>query len=276
LGLEVLGRRDDGFHEIRGVFARLELHDTLVLRPASELGVRWPPGMLMPADDLIRKAATLLREATGTHLGARITLKKAIPMAGGLGGGSSDAAATLFALNDLWQTGLGRDELAELGARLGSDVPAFFAATPALVSGRGEIVEPIDAHPDLWVVLAVPEWDVSAKTATVYGALTPDQFTDGRRIDSVVQAIRAGSLADADLANTFEQVIDVVFPSWSDTRATLESASRARFWLTGAGPCLYALLPSEVAAHRALEAIDPTGIPVLISRLAEGSLQLSP
>jgi 4-diphosphocytidyl-2-C-methyl-D-erythritol kinase len=276
LGLEILGRRDDGFHEIRSVFARLDLHDTLTIRPAAELGVRWPTGMLMPSDDLIRRAATLLCEATGTLLGARITLEKNIPVAGGLGGGSSDAGAALHALNEIWQTGLGARELSQLGAQLSSDIPAFFHSSPALVRGRGEIVEPLQANAEAWVVLVAPNWDLANKTATLYRALTPDHFSDGWRTQAIADLIRSGSLQSAELTNTFEAVIDQVFPLWSGTRARLEAASGVRFWLTGAGPSMYALLSTPDAAREAFEAIAPVGIPAMLSTLAQGALRVIP
>jgi 4-diphosphocytidyl-2-C-methyl-D-erythritol kinase len=258
------------------VFARLELHDTLTVRPAAELGVRWPAGMLMPSDDLIRRAATLLREATGTRLGARITLDKKIPLAGGLGGGSSNAAATLHALNEIWQTGLSPWELSQLGAQLGSDVPSFFAPSPALVHGRGETSQPLETNADAWVVVVAPNWEVTNKTASLYRALTPNQLSDGWRTQAIAEHIRWGNLQDAELTNAFETVMDQVFPHWSATRTRLESASGVRFWLTGAGPCMYALLPTEAAAHQALEAIAPVGVPALLSRLAQGALRVIP
>jgi 4-diphosphocytidyl-2-C-methyl-D-erythritol kinase len=276
LGLEILGRRDDGFHEIRSVFARLDLHDMLTIRPAAELGVRWPAGMLMPADDLIRRAAVRLRETAGVTLGARLILDKKIPVAGGLGGGSSDAAATLYALNEIWRTGLSSTDLSNIGARLGSDVPSFFVPSPALVRGRGEIVEPLNLQPDVWLVLVAPGWEVPNKTTALYRALTPDQFTDGRRIYAVTQSLESGNLVDADLANAFEDVIDHVFPDWSSLRSRLESASGVRFWLTGAGPCLYALLPSQPAAHVAMKTIAPMGVSALVTRLADGRLRVNP
>jgi 4-diphosphocytidyl-2-C-methyl-D-erythritol kinase len=276
LGLEILRRRDDGFHEIRSVFARLDLHDTLTFRAAGELGVRWPPGMLTPANDLVRRAASLLRQATGTTLGARITLVKSIPVTGGLGGGSSDAAATLFALNQLWQTGLTLEQLSELGSQLGSDVPFFFTSAPALVSGRGEIVEPIEAQLRSWVVLVSPEWELPEKTARLYGALKPDDFSDGNQTNRIVEAIQSGSLERIDLPNTFERIIDSVFPCWSETRKRLEDAARTRFWLTGAGPGLFALLPTEDAAQQAFSAIQTLAIRARVTRLAAGKLRMDP
>ena len=276
LGLEILGRRDDGFHEIRSVFARLELHDTLTIRQAAELGVRWPAGMLMPSDDLIRRAAAHLRETTGTRLGARITLEKNIPVAGGLGGGSSNAAATLHALNEILQTGLGPRELSQLGAQLGSDVPSFLATSPALVRGRGEIIEPLELNAEAWVVLVAPNWEVPNKTATLYRALTPRQFSDGSRTQAITALIRSGNLQNAELTNAFEAAIDQVFPNWSATRLRLEQASGVRFWLTGAGPCMYALLLTSDAAREALEAIAPVGVQTMLSRLAPGALRVVP
>jgi 4-diphosphocytidyl-2-C-methyl-D-erythritol kinase len=232
--------------------------------------------MLAPSDDLIRRAASLLREVTGTALGARITLQKSIPTAGGLGGGSSDAAATLFALNEIWQTGLNTEKLTRLAAQLGSDVPSFFSAAPALVSGRGEIVQAIPAQPSLWVVLVAPPWSIPTKTATLFRALTPNDFSDGSQIGKIAATLSTGTANELEPTNTFERVIDQAFPEWSTTRASLERASGAPFWLTGAGPCLYALLPNEQVAQDVLERINPLSLPALVSQLVDGPLRVDP
>ncbi|MFN0072571.1 MAG: 4-(cytidine 5'-diphospho)-2-C-methyl-D-erythritol kinase [Chloroflexota bacterium] len=274
LGLEILGRRPDGFHEVRTLLARVELHDTLTLRSSAEVGVRWPAGVLAPPNDLVRRAATLLRAETGVSQGARITLQKAIPMAGGLGGGSADAAATLFALNVLWGTGLSTAELARLGASLGADVPFFFAHGPSIASGRGDDLVEIGDLPPSWIVLVAPEWEIQAKTAALYAALTPDDFTDGAQIQAIAQCVRGTTPLSQELTNAFERVIDRVFPSWSAMRAQLENQTGRRFWLTGAGPCVYTLLPSEEAANAVATAIQPLRLPIFTTRLVNGALRL--
>lgn len=274
LGLEVLGKRADGFHEIRTAMSRIELADELQIRPSAEIGVRWPARYLAPPNDLIRRAATMLRETLATRQGARIWLTKRIPMAAGLGGGSSDAAATLVALHQLWGGNLPGATLAELAASLGSDVPFFLNPGAAVASGRGEILQPLSTEPDWWSVVVTPSWDVPSKTATLYGALTPDMFTDGARIDEIAQQIESGAAPESiEPVNVFERVIDGAFPDWSALRTRLEDVSQARFWLSGAGPALYALCTSEDGARRIETLVRPLGEPVLIARLLRGDLR---
>ena len=159
LGLRVLGRRADGYHEIRTVFQTVTLHDTLTFEPA-------PGGLLelactdptIPTDEsnLILRAASLLRERYGVSRGARTRLEKSIPAGGGLGGGSSDAAAALLALNRLWNLGAGARELSELGARVGADVPFFLTGGTALGTGTGADVEPLEDAPKMPLVIVTP------------------------------------------------------------------------------------------------------------------------
>jgi len=151
LTLEVLYKRSDGYHQIASILQSVGLCDTVSASAASELLIE-APGLDCPlAENLILKAARLLQDVTGYTGGACIQVTKRIPQAGGLGGGSSDAAATLVALNRLWGLGLEQQELLNLGTRLGSDVPFFLYGGTALVEGRGEIVTPLPPLSGLWV-----------------------------------------------------------------------------------------------------------------------------
>jgi 4-diphosphocytidyl-2-C-methyl-D-erythritol kinase len=179
LTLDVLGRRPDGYHALRSVMQTLELHDTLELRPAPAIRFACDVPALAGEDNLVPRAARLLRTATGYAGGVDVTLHKRIPVNAGLGGGSSDAAATLLALNRLWGLALTPERLAELGAALGSDVPFFFYAPLALVSGRGEVVEALPPAPPAFVVLLQPPCGLS--TAQVFAALPPTRYGCSRR-----------------------------------------------------------------------------------------------
>ncbi|MCL2380244.1 MAG: 4-(cytidine 5'-diphospho)-2-C-methyl-D-erythritol kinase [Treponema sp.] len=165
-------KRPDGFHDVASVFAALALSDTLRFERAGPQGVsvldvncRRPCGAIPPEDNLVLKAAALFRERTGFAGGLRIRLDKRVPVGAGLGGGSSNAASTLLALNALAGAPLSGNELTELSATLGSDVPFFLAGGAAFVSGRGEVVEPVKAPAGLWVVLVKPPFSSDTKTA---------------------------------------------------------------------------------------------------------------
>src|SRR3954451_14162857 len=171
LFLRVVGRRPDGFHELETVFQSIDLADTLTIAPSADLRLTGgtedaPPG----SENLVLRAAAALRDATGFAGGAAIHLEKQIPVGAGLGGGSSDAAATFAALNRFWELGLGASELAALAAGLGSDVPVALQGGTALGRGRGERLEPL-ATPPFWFVLARPPFAVP--TARAYTLFRP-------------------------------------------------------------------------------------------------------
>jgi 4-diphosphocytidyl-2-C-methyl-D-erythritol kinase len=203
LFLEVLGKRPDGYHDLATLMVAVSLFDTLEFKedrskatvldvlpdpsaPADEARPAPSPG----PDNLVWRAAELLRRRFGRDDGVRIRLIKRIPLAAGLGGGSSDAAATLAGLNRLWRLGLGRADLERLGAELGSDVPFFFSAPAAWCTGRGEVVMPLVPGRPLWLVLACPP--VGLSTAAVFGTLALPQTPESG--DAVRRAFAAGDV----------------------------------------------------------------------------------
>ncbi|MHC4660217.1 MAG: 4-(cytidine 5'-diphospho)-2-C-methyl-D-erythritol kinase [Planctomycetota bacterium] len=178
LFLEVLGKRSDGYHEIRTLMQTVTWFDRLSIEATEEadsLTVSGPAADSIPDDarNLVLRAAKLLRDRTGTSRGARVTLEKSIPPGAGLGGGSSNAAATLSVLNQLWETGLSKPELEEIAAEIGSDVPFFLTGGRALAEGRGEIIQvlPQTSSNDYFVLLAPP---ILMSTAEVYKKLQRD------------------------------------------------------------------------------------------------------
>ena len=148
LMLHVVGRRADGYHELQTVFQLIDLCDRIEISVRDDGVITRPkgPAGVPESEDLTVRAARALQEATGTALGAEITIKKCIPMGGGLGGGSSDAATTLVALNALWRTGLTSEQIAAIGVKLGADVPVFVAGRSAWAEGVGERLTPVDAR----------------------------------------------------------------------------------------------------------------------------------
>ena len=186
LTLEVFGTRADGYHALRSLVVPVSLSDTLEIVAADDLSC--DTGY---ADDLCLKAARVLREAVGQPLlGAAIHVEKRIPTGGGLGGGSADAAATLVALNDLWQLGKSRQELVELGAAVGSDVPALVRGGAVLMEGRGEIVTPFPLPHELNLVLANP--GVACPTGEVYANYRPRVTDDLSIVYNMRSAIESG------------------------------------------------------------------------------------
>ncbi len=260
LTLDVLGRRPDGYHALRSVMQTLELHDTLELTGLVEPAIVFEcdaPALRGDAN-LVMRAARLLREHTGYSGGARIVLRKRIPVDAGLGGGSSDAAATLQGLSQLWDLDLPRDHLAEIGAHLGSDVPFFLYAPTALVSGRGEYVEPLPPIPPVHVVLHKPEGGVS--TARVFAAFPPARYGDGSGTDHLLAALREGRpVEEWPLANGLQEIVTDLYPDVAAALARLAAAGAPRPILTGSGSTVYALFADQDQARQVHDRLAATG-----------------
>jgi 4-diphosphocytidyl-2-C-methyl-D-erythritol kinase len=243
LMLRVVGRRDDGYHLLQTVIRFIDFGDTLVFR-VREDGViaRTNEVAGIPADeDLALRAAHRLQAASGTRLGADITVEKRIPVGGGLGGGSSDAATTLLALNRLWRTGLPRARLAALGLELGADVPVFVGGQNALAEGIGERLTPLEVPPAWYLVLVPP---VGVPTARIFSH--PELKRDSKPIK--ITAFSPG-LAGNDL----EPVVCREYPEVARCLEWLRRAEPA--WVTGTGACVFAAFPDEGAARRVLQQV---------------------
>jgi 4-diphosphocytidyl-2-C-methyl-D-erythritol kinase len=245
--LEVLSRRNDGFHEVRTVMQTVDLCDTLDIGVAERIEMEVEGPHETTEDDLVIRAAAALGEAGGR--GAHIRLVKRIPVAAGLGGGSSDAAAALRGLNELW--GLGDDDarLVEEATRLGSDVAFFVHGGTALAEGRGERVTPLPDVAPTWLVLVAPPLDLPEKTKHMYGALTWTDFTDGSRTETLANRIRGGGAIDDSVHNAFERVAYGTFEGLGIYREALLAAGARRVHLAGSGPALFALGPDEESAR---------------------------
>ena len=225
LFLEVLGKRSDGFHEIETLMYPVAVYDTLVFRdePAGEVRLacqvhghdrsdRPAASEQLPegGDNLVVRAVELVRRHCRVTHGANLRLVKRIPMAAGMAGGSSDAAAALFAANRVWRLGLSRDELATLAAELGSDIPFFLYGCPAVCRGRGEIIEPVGGLGALHFVVAKPPAGLS--TADVYRACRASH--EPRRVGGLLAALRQGALAGAAgyLHNALQAAAEALSP----------------------------------------------------------------
>ena len=272
LTLEVLGKRKDGYHEIASVMQAISLFDTLTFRPSDEIKVLAEIEDLETQDNLVYRAAILLRETSGVSAGAEVHLKKQIPLAAGLGGGSSDAAATLLGLDRLWGLELGEGELKELAARLGSDVPFFVTGGAALMEGRGERVLNVKTPPTLWLVLAFPGHRLENKTATAYKTLSHTDHTDGRRTADLVERIEVGSEIGHDsFFNVFDRVAAQIFPGIDGSRSILQEASCRPVHLSGAGPTLFCRVDGHDEGQRVVTECAARGLDsCLVRTLALG------
>jgi len=253
LSLAVLARRPDGFHEIESLMVPVTLADTLHVRGRSEPGVGLTvsyAGPLagaqvahdVPTDgtNLVVRAASLLAAEANVKTGLEVALVKRVPSGAGLGGGSSDAAAVIHAAAALWRLDWPAGRLAALGARIGSDVPWFFAGGPAIVSGRGEQVTPVAGLPDRAAVIAWP--GVGLSTAAVYARCTPDA---GRRGDAahLVAALAEGRMRDAErlMANALEPPARMLSPGIDRLLEAIATAGGSAPRLTGSGSARFAL-----------------------------------
>lgn len=251
LVLEVLGKRGDGYHELSTVLQAVDLFDRLVLEEDEALAFRTTDPEL-PTDDanLVVRAARLLREAAGVTRGARITLEKRIPVAAGLGGGSSDAAATLWGLNRLWRLGWGRERLAGLAADLGTDIPFFLSGGRALGTGRGERLRPLPATPAMSLVLVKPRFPLS--TREVYARVPSGLQDDGSRTRRLVRALgsRDSSRIAMSLYNALEAVVEPAYPEITRIKQALLSAGALASLMSGSGPTVLGVARSPDHARQ--------------------------
>ncbi len=241
LMLRVLGRRADGYHLLQTVIRFIDYGDTITIRTRQDgvIGRTNEVPNVPAGDDLTLRAAQLLKGATGTTFGADITLEKRLPLGGGLGGGSSDAATALLALNHLWKTGLTRERLLTLALVLGADVPVFVNGENAFAEGIGERLTPL-VVPDAWYLVLRPP--VAVPTARIFG-------DNQLKRDSKPITMPAFSAEHA--GNDLEPTVCREFPEVARHLEWLRRAAPA--WVTGSGACVFAAFPQESAARAVLE-----------------------
>lgn len=257
LTLEVLGRYPDGFHQIASVMQAISLADTLTLELAGDIRFHCDQPRLAGDDNLVVRAARSLKEAAGYQGGARITLAKGIPEASGLGGGSSDAAAALKGLDQLWDLGLGPQRLHEMASALGSDVPFFLTGGTAMVTGRGDRLTPVRPPGTMWLVLLRPPLVLPEKTRQLYRALAPQQYTSGEHTRHLARALEDGKPLSRELLfNAFEQVAPRIFPGLEEYKLRFLEAGAPRAHLAGSGPTLFALFEDRPKAEEVKGRLD--------------------
>lgn len=253
LMLRITGRREDGYHELQSVFQFLDYGDDIHLsvRRDGEIVRRSELPGVAQEQDLVVRAARLLQAETGCGLGADIKVVKRLPMGGGLGGGSSDAATVLVGLNRLWETGLDVETLAALGLRLGADVPVFVRGRAAWAEGVGEVLTPVDL-PEPWYLVVKPPCEVA--TAEIFRA---PELTRNSPL-STIRDFLAGLTANDCLP-----VVEDRYPAVAEARAWLGRFGEAR--LTGTGSCIFAVFDEAARAREVLSAI-PAGYQGFVAR----------
>jgi 4-diphosphocytidyl-2-C-methyl-D-erythritol kinase len=239
LMLHIVGRRPDGYHELQTVFQLVDLCDqlTIAVREDGVISRGAGPTGVAEADDLTVRAARALQAATGARLGADIAINKSIPMGGGLGGGSSDAATTLLVLNELWRTGLTSEQIAAIGAKMGADVPVFVAGRSAWAEGIGEKLVPVSLGPDSWFLILFP--GVAVPTGPVFQA---PELTRNSPPTTMRGFLETGGRNDC------EAVVRARFPAVAEALDWLGGFSPAR--LTGTGSCVFAKFARVEDAER--------------------------
>jgi 4-diphosphocytidyl-2-C-methyl-D-erythritol kinase len=251
LTLEVLSKRNDGFHEISSVIQTIDLYDRLIFQASQDIAFRSDMPEWNAEKSLVSRAVTLVRETTGYSGGVAIEVEKSIPLMSGLGGDSSDAAAVLRALNRLWELDLPPEKLHQMAVRLGSDVAFFLYGGTTLVEGRGEMVTPLPPLPRMWVVLAVPSVPGPPdKTKQLYESLNTNHYTDGQITQKFIEELKAGrGLKPSLLLNTFENVAFTVFPGLDVAREHFLKLGAVDVHLAGSGPVLFTLVEDRVKAE---------------------------
>ena len=254
LSLRILSRRPDGYHNLRSFMQKLDLCDVVQVTRTDRLGIsclcrgRDIPGQ---GKNIALLAAEKFQQANNMAGGIAIGLEKNIPVASGLGGGSSDAASTLLALNKLWELKLPVSELVHLAAKLGSDVPFFIYGGTALVEGKGEKVTPLPSLPLTWFVLLVPPLaKIQDKAKQLYSRLDASHFTKGQFVQAALPSLRQGkTLAPILMFNVFEKVAFDFLPNLAKYKKSFEEAGAASIYLVGSGPCLFTFVSEEGKAN---------------------------
>ncbi|AOV06316.1 4-(cytidine 5'-diphospho)-2-C-methyl-D-erythritol kinase [Sporosarcina ureilytica] len=252
LTLDVLHKRSDGFHEVEMVMTTVDLADRIWLRSTNDGKITIKTSdHFIPTDqrNLAYQAAKLLMHKYGVTDGVEITIEKSIPVAAGLAGGSSDAAATLRGLNRLWTLGLPMEELAELGAKIGSDIPFCVYGGTALATGRGEKIQKLAPPPNCWVILAKPA--ISVSTGSIYGNLKIEQCTHPNN-KAMIEALESKDYVRMchNLGNVLEPVTMALYPEVVVLKEQMQKFGADSVLMSGSGPTVFGLVENEARVPR--------------------------
>ena len=258
LGLDILRKREDGYHEVRMIMQTIQMYDVLkmkkVKKPGISLSVNYP---YIPSDErnLVYKAAKLLMDEFQVKEGVDICLEKFIPVAAGMAGGSSNAAAVLFGMNRMFSLGLSQKELMERGVKLGADVPYCIMRGTVLAEGIGEILTPLSPMPKCYVLIAKPA--ISVSTKMVYEKLDSHEIEDHPDIDGILAGLKAGDLKKVagSMGNVLERVTVDAYPVIDQIKKMMIKEGALNAMMSGSGPTVFGIFEEKATARKAADAI---------------------
>lgn len=257
LTLDVLSKRPDGYHEVEMIMQTIDLADSVIFQEAREGVLVTTDHPLLAAGEanIAYKAARLMMEKFSISKGIKIHIAKKIPVAAGLAGGSTDAAAVLLGLNRIWGLGLSLEELTELGAQIGSDVPFCVIGGTALAKGRGEILTSLPVVPEMWLVLVKPDLEVS--TAEVYKNFNPAKVERRPDTQAAVKAIYDGDMEKLlnNLVNVLESVTLSMYPEVERVKKAMAAEGISSVLMSGSGPTVFGIAASRAAAEQQAQAL---------------------
>lgn len=265
LGLDVLRRREDGYHEVKMIMQTISLYDELELRKTKQSGIQVKTNLyFLPTNEnnLVYKAAKLLMDEFDLKDGMSIHLRKRIPVAAGMAGGSSDAAAVLWGVNQMYGLGLSREDLMERGVQIGADVPYCVLRGTALAEGIGERLSVLPAMPKCWILIAKP--GISVSTKFVYenlhaNDLKPEQHPD---VDAMIEAMRQKDLRllAGRMGNVLETVTVPHYPVISQIKKLMMDRGALGAMMSGSGPTVFGIFDSQAGARAARRAVQASGL----------------
>lgn len=251
LCLHVLGRREDGFHEIETIFQQVSLSDEITFQPKQE-GVELAcdhPDVPTDERNLCIKAANLLQCKSGKRLGCTIDLKKQIPVSAGLGGGSSNAATTLLGLNILWNLGFSKSELVNISSEIGSDVPFFIEGGMAIGTGRGEVLKPLSTQHEYWCLIISPSIRISSKWAYQTSNFNLTKKKKNCKLYSLQKSQMPFNQWNWEFHNDLEPVVFTFYPQLKKIKDRLEAGGAFLTRMTGSGSSIFGLFQSQDKAE---------------------------
>ena len=262
LGLDVLGKREDGCHEVRMIMQTIRMYDQLDMRKSVEPGIHLTTNKkYIPVDEnnLVWRAAKLMMDTCGIMEGVSIHLHKVIPVAAGMAGGSSDAAATLVGMNRLFHCGLSKEKLMELGVQIGADVPYCVLRGTALAEGIGEKLTVLPPMPDCWILIGKP--GISVSTKYVYTTLDLNTDTVHPDIDGMKKALEDGNLYGITerMGNVLQDVTIPAYPEVERIKEQMKALGAVNAMMSGSGPTVFGIFDNEEKAQEACQKLRESG-----------------
>ena len=262
LGLDVLGKREDGYHEVRMIMQTIRMYDQLDMRKSVEPGIHLTTNKkYIPVDEnnLVWRAAKLMMDTCGIIEGVSIHLHKVIPVSAGMAGGSSDAAATLVGMNRLFHCGLSKEKLMELGVQIGADVPYCVLRGTALAEGIGEKLTVLPPMPDCWILIGKP--GISVSTKYVYTTLDLNTDTVHPDIDGMKKALEDGNLYGITerMGNVLQDVTIPAYPEVERIKEQMKALGAVNAMMSGSGPTVFGIFDNEEKAQKACQKLRESG-----------------